>query len=65
MIDLETAIEWASSEDLDTHDLGVRILSARYFHEDAAWRTMLAVYREREPARMTPRIGISTTFATH
>lgn len=59
LIDLETAIEWASSEDLDTHDLGIRILSARHYREDAAWKAMLAIYHQREPARMTPRIGIA------
>ncbi len=59
LVDLGTAIDWARSEDLDTHDLGVRILAARHYREPQAWETILTLFRERAPERVTPRVGIA------
>jgi hypothetical protein len=59
LIDFETAIVWARAEDTGTHDIGIRILSARHYAEPRAWETMLALFREREPEHATPNIGIA------
>ena len=57
-LDPETAIEWAGSVDIETQDLGVRVLLARYWREFDTWRRLLALFYEREPLRMTPRVVI-------
>jgi len=33
ILDLETSVEWANSDDLTTHDIGVRVLLARHWRE--------------------------------
>lgn len=59
LIDLQTALTWARSDDLDTHDLGARILTVRHYVEPDAWATMLDIFRQREPETVTPRIAIA------
>ena len=58
-IGLSTSIEWAKSDDLDTHDVGVKILAARHPSELRTWYTILELFRERDPARLTPRAWIA------
>jgi hypothetical protein len=56
---LETSIAWARSEDLEIHDLGVRILSARHYQAPEMWSTLLELFRHRDPARVTPHVWIA------
>ena len=56
---LQTSIAWARSEDLETHDLGVRILSARHCQAPEMWSTLLELFRHRDPARVTPHVWIA------
>jgi len=42
-IDLEDALRWASNSDFDTHDVGVRVLLARYKQAPETWE---AIFRE-------------------
>jgi hypothetical protein len=56
---LETSIAWARSEDLDTHDLGVRLLSGRHYRAPEMWFTLLDLLRQRDPARITPHVWIA------
>lgn len=58
LIDLATALEWARSDELDTHDLGVRILSSRHWREQVTWDCMFELFLGREAACTTPRVGI-------
>jgi hypothetical protein len=58
LIDLATSLEWARSDHLDTHDLGVRILSSRHWRDQATWDCMFELFLGREAARTTPRVGI-------
>src|ERR1019366_4516236 len=47
------------SDDLDTHDLGVKILAARHFREPDMWSTLLELFRQRDPSQLTPRVWLS------
>jgi hypothetical protein len=58
-MNLETTVGWARSEDLDIHDLGVKILAARHYQAPEMWSTLLELFRERDPARITPRVWIA------
>ncbi len=58
-IELKTSIAWARSDDLDTHDLGVKILAARHFREPEMWSTLLELFRQRDPSQLTPRVWLS------
>ena len=49
----------ALADDLDTHDLGVKILAARHFREPEMWSTLLELFRQRDPSQLTPRVWIA------
>ena len=44
---LQKAIDWATSGDDDTHDLGVRVLLARFRREAATWDAILKSFSAR------------------
>lgn len=40
-LDLNTAVEWSNSENLETHDLGIKVLLTRHKEEPISWETIL------------------------
>lgn len=49
-IDLAPAVEWATSDDFDTHDLGVRVLLARHREAAETWEAIFNQFRKRGAA---------------
>lgn len=58
-VDIDTLIGWAESEDLYTHDLGVRVIRARHFKDARAWRSLIDVFKSRTAENLTLTIGIA------
>ena len=56
---LETACEWVRSDDLETHDLGVRIIRARHYAAADAWSCLIDVFLERPTEQLTIAIPIA------
>jgi hypothetical protein len=56
---LDTLRLWVASDDLETHDLGVRILRARYYTDANAWNCLIDAFLARSPEQLTMQIGIA------
>ena len=46
-IDLDVALTWIASADADTHDLGARVLLARFRREPSSWSAIFQTFYER------------------
>jgi hypothetical protein len=46
-IDLKKALEWVRAQDADTHELGARVLLARFRKEPTTWAAVLSEFRKR------------------
>lgn len=58
LLDLNLAIEWAHCDDIETHDIGVRILIARHWRELDAWKTLFDLFYKRQTVQLTPNLLI-------
>lgn len=58
-VPLDTLRLWVASDDLETHDLGVRILRARYYTDANAWNCLIDAFLARSPEQLTMQIGIA------
>lgn len=56
---IETLIDWVRSDDLDTHDLGVRVIRARHFKDARAWDCLIEAFKSRPADQLTMNIGIA------
>jgi hypothetical protein len=52
-ISLERLCTWVMSDDLETHDIGVRAIRARYYREEAAWDCLIDAFRSRPAGQLT------------
>jgi hypothetical protein len=52
-VPLERLCAWVLSNDLETHDIGVRSIRARYYHEAAAWDCLIGAFRSRPAEQLT------------
>ncbi|HYC05550.1 MAG TPA: DUF4365 domain-containing protein [Azospirillaceae bacterium] len=57
-LSLKTAVEWSNSDDYDTHCIGIRVMTARYWRVLEAWETMVSLFHNRPPANVTPNLAI-------
>jgi len=55
----EVVCTWIASNNLETHDLGIRVLRARHFREAAAWNALIDTFLTRPVERLSPEIAIA------
>lgn len=56
---LETLMSWVHSNDLETHDLGVRVIRARHFKDPRAWECLIDAFKNRPAELLSMQIGIA------
>src|SRR3546814_9962813 len=56
---LETLMNWVHSNDLETHDLGVRVIRARHFKDPRAWECLIDAFKNRPAELLRMQIGIA------
>ena len=56
---LEELIAWVNSEDLETHDLGVRVIRSRHYQSARAWNFLIDTFEARPSDQLTMSIGIA------
>jgi hypothetical protein len=52
-VPLERLCNWVESADIETHDIGVRVIRARYYREAAAWDCLIEAFRSRAADQLT------------
>jgi hypothetical protein len=52
-VPLDRLCTWIASDDLETHDLAVRIIRARYYREAAAWDCLINAFLSRPAKQLT------------
>jgi len=52
-VSLERLCAWVMSDDLETHDIGVRAIRARHYREAAAWDCLINAFKSRPIELMT------------
>jgi hypothetical protein len=58
-VPLERLCNWVKSSDLETHDLGVRVIRARYYREAAAWECLIDAFKSRPAEQLTLNLPIA------
>jgi len=58
-VPLERLCTWVRSSDLETHDLGVRIIRARYYRAAGAWDCLIESFISRPANQMTLNLPIA------
>lgn len=58
-VPLERLCAWVMSNDLETHDIGVRAIRARHYREAAAWDCLIDAFRSRPVEQMTLNLPIA------
>jgi hypothetical protein len=48
-VPLERSCSWVMADDIQTHDIGVRALRARYYREAAAWECLIEAFKRSLP----------------
>lgn len=57
-VPLERLCTWVTSDDIETHDLGVRTIRSRYYDEAAAWDCLIDAFKSRPAKQMTLNLPI-------
>jgi hypothetical protein len=57
-VPLERLCTWVMSNDVETHDLGVRAIRACYYREAAAWDCLIEAFRSRPAEQLTLSLPI-------
>jgi hypothetical protein len=52
-VPLERLCTWVMSNDIETHDIGVRAIRARYYREAAAWDVLIDAFRSKPAEQLT------------
>lgn len=52
-VPLERLCDWVVSNDIETHDIGVRTIRARYYREASAWDCLIDAFRSRPVDQLT------------
>ena len=52
-VPLERLCTWVMSDDVETHDIGVRAIRARYYREAAAWDCLIEAFRSKPVEQLT------------
>jgi hypothetical protein len=52
-VPLERLCTWVMSNDVQTHDIGVRAIRAGYYHEAAAWDCLIDAFRSKPADQLT------------
>jgi hypothetical protein len=52
-VPLERLCTWVMSNDIETHDIGVRAIRARYYREAAAWDCLIDAFRSKPIEQLT------------
>jgi Domain of unknown function (DUF4365) len=52
-VPLERLCTWVMSNDIETHDIGVRAIRARYYREAAAWDCLIDAFRSKPAEQLT------------
>jgi hypothetical protein len=52
-VPLERLFTWVTSNDLETHDIGVRVIRARHYREAAAWDCLINAFKSRPSSQLT------------
>ena len=58
-IDMHTALEWARSDDFETHNIGVRVLAIRHRDEIASWQELFRLFHDREADQLSVNVPLS------
>ncbi|HEY1779941.1 MAG TPA: DUF4365 domain-containing protein [Roseiarcus sp.] len=58
-VPLERLCSWVMADDIQTHDIGVRAIRARYYREAAAWECLIEAFRSRPAERLTVNLPIA------
>jgi len=58
-VPLERLCTWVMSNDIASHDLGVRAIRARYYHEAAAWDCLIDAFKSRPAEQLTLNLPIA------
>lgn len=59
IVPLKTACDWVRSNDLETHDLGVRVIRARHYAMADAWSCLIDVFLAFPVSSLTIEIAIA------
>ena len=58
-VPLERLCDWVMSNDIETHDIGVRAIRARHYREATAWDCLIDAFRSRPAERLTLNLPIA------
>lgn len=58
-VPLERLCSWVMSNDVETHDIGVRAIRARYYREAAAWDCLIDAFRSKSVEQLTLNLPIA------
>ena len=58
-VSLERLCTWVMSNDIETHDIGVRAIRARYYRESAAWDCLITAFKSKPPEQLTLNLPIA------
>lgn len=58
-VPLERLCTWVWSDDLETHDIGVQIIRARYYRETPAWDCFIEAFQSRPAEKLTLNIPLA------
>lgn len=58
-VPLERLCSWVMDDDMQTHDIGVRAIRARYYREAAAWDCLIEAFKSRPADRLTLNLPIT------
>jgi hypothetical protein len=58
-VPLERLCTWVMSDDIETHDIGVRTIRARHYHEAVAWDCLIEAFRSKPAKQLTLNLPIA------
>jgi hypothetical protein len=58
-VPLERLCAWVMCNDIQTHDIGVRAIRARYYRESAAWDCLIDAFRSKPAEQLTLNLPIA------
>jgi hypothetical protein len=58
-VPLERLCSWVMADDIQTHDIGVRAIRARYYREAAAWECLIEAFKSKPAEQLTLSLPIA------
>lgn len=58
-VPLERLCSWVMADDIQTHDIGVRAIRARYYREAAAWECLIEAFKSKPAEQLTLNLPIA------